>query len=182
MFDIESVHFTKWDMYEVLKEITNENSKVLDLGTGGGEKVLEKFPQVNEILGTDYSEEMIKTANKNLKESGKKNIKFEVMDNLNMTTPKEYFDVVVARNTVTDPTQIYETLKPGGYVLIHGVDQHDCHELKRIFGYGQAFNDTKPISVIDYENVLDAGFDDVELVPLHTHEYFKTKKDFLCIL
>ena len=182
MFDIETVHFTNWDMYEVLKEITNENSKVLDLGTGGGEKVLEKFPQVAEVLGTDFSEEMIKTANKNLKESGKKNIKFQVMDNLNMTTPKEYFDVVVARNTVTDPKQIYETLKPGGYVLIHGVDQHDCHELKRIFGYGQAYTDTKPISVIDYENVLDAGFDDVELVPLHSHEYFKTKKDFLSFL
>ena len=90
MFDIETVHFTNWDMYEKLEEITNENSIILDLGTGGGEKVLEKFPQVKEILGTDYSEEMIKTANKNLKESGKKNIKFEVMDNLNMTTPKEY--------------------------------------------------------------------------------------------
>ena len=25
MFDIETVHFTNWDMYEVLKEITNEN-------------------------------------------------------------------------------------------------------------------------------------------------------------
>ena len=68
MFEIESVNFTNWDMYEKLEEITNENYIILDLGTGGGEKVLEKFPQVKEILGTDFSEEMIKTANKNLKE------------------------------------------------------------------------------------------------------------------
>ena len=37
----------------------------------------------------------------------------------------------------------------------------DCHELKRIFGRGQAYNDTKPISIIDYENILDAKFKDV---------------------
>lgn len=182
MFEIKTINYTNWDLYEKLKKITNENSKVLDLGTGGGEKVLTKFPQVKEVLGTDFSKEMIKTANKNLLKSKRKNIKFEVMDNLNMTTPKEYFDVVVARNTVTDPKQIYETLKSGGYVLIHGVDQHDCHELKKIFGYGQAYNDTKTISIIDYENVLDAGFVDVELIPIHTHEYFKTKKDFLSFL
>ena len=182
MFEFETVNFTNWDLYKKLKEIANENSKVLDLGTGGGEKVLEYFPKVKEILGTDFSKEMIKTANQNLIESKKENIRFEVMDNLNMTTPKEYFDVVVARNTVTDPKQIYNTLKPGGFILIHGVDQHDCHELKRIFGYGQAYNDKKSISIIDYENVLDAGFFDVELVPIHTHEYFKTKKDFINFL
>ncbi len=182
MFNIESVHFTNWEMYEILKKITNKNSKVLDLGTGGGEKVLKEFPEVQEILGTDYSPEMIKTANKNLKKSKKKNIRFEIMDNLHMTTPKEYYDVVVARNTVTDPKQIYETLKPGGYLLIRGVDKFDCHELKRLFGYGQAYLDKNPISIIDYDNVLDAGFVDVELVPLHTVEYFKTRKDFLGFL
>lgn len=175
-FEIKTIRKTDWDMFELLKEITNKNSKVLDLGTGGGEKVLKKFPEVKEILATDFSTEMIKTANKNLKMSGRKNITFRKMDNLNMDTPKEYFDVVVARHTPTAPKQIYETLKPNGYLIVQGVDMFDCHELKRIFGRGQAYNDTKPISIIDYENILDAGFKDVELIPVHEIEYFKDEE------
>lgn len=175
-FEIKTIRKTNWDMFELLKKLTNENSKVLDLGTGGGEKVLKKFPNVKEILGTDLSTEMIKTANKNLKMSGRKNITFRKMNNLNMDTPKEYFDVVVARHTPTDPKQIYETLKPGGYLIVQGVDMFDCHELKRIFGRGQAFTDTRPISIIDYENILDANFKDVELIPIHEIEYYKDKE------
>jgi SAM-dependent methyltransferase len=175
-FEIKTRRKTDWDMFKLLKELTNENSKILDLGTGGGEKLLKKFPEVKEILGTDLSSEMIKTANKNLEKSGRKNITFKIMDNLNMDTPKEYFDVVVARHTPTDPKQIYEALKPGGYLIVQGVDMFDCHELKRIFGRGQAFHDTKPISIIDYENILDAQFKDVELIPIHEIEYFKDRE------
>ena len=90
-----------------------------------------------------------------------------------MDVEKNYYDAIVARNTVTDLKTIYESLKENGYVLIHGVDKYDSHELKRIFGYGQAYFDKKPISIVDYENSLDAGFKDVELVPIHSVEYFK---------
>lgn len=175
-FEIKTIRKTDWDMYKLLEELTDKNSKVLDLGTGGGEKVLKKFPKVKEIIATDFSSEMIKTAKENLKKSGRQNITFRIMDNLNMDTPKEYFDVVVARHTPTNPKQIYETLKKGGYLIVQGVDMFDCHELKKIFGRGQAFHDTKPISVIDYENILDANFKDVELIPVHEVEYFKDKE------
>ena len=181
MFQIESDKLTDWDMYEILKSITNKDSKILDLGTGGGEKVLERFPHC-EILGTDYSEGMIETAKKNLEKSGRSNITFRIMDNLAMDVDDDYFDVVVARNTVTDPKQIYKALKNGGYLLIHGVDRDDCYSLKRIFGRGQGYHDKKPISIVDYENVLDAGFLDVELVPIHEREYFKNRELFKAFL
>ena len=178
-FEIETESLTNWDLYEILNKITNKNSKLLDLGTGGGEKLLKSFPEAKEILGTDFAEPMIETANKNLKASKRKNITFKVMDNLKMDVPNDYFDVVVARNTVTDPKQIYKCLKKGGYLLIHGVDKYDCHSLKMIFGKGQAYKDITPISIIDYENVLNAGFKEVELIPIHKREYFKNKKLFI---
>lgn len=181
-FEIETESLTNWDLYEELKRLTNKDSKVLDLGTGGGEKVLKCFPDCKEILATDYSEGMIETALKNLKESGRKNITFRIMDNLNMDVPDNYFDVVVARNTVTDPIEIYKCLKPGGYLLVHGVDKDDCWSLKMLFGKGQGFNDTKSISIIDYENVLKAGFKDVELIPIHKREYFKNEYLFKSFL
>ena len=175
-------NFTRWDMYEILKDNSNSESRVLDLGTGGGEKVLKYFPEVKEIIATDFSEEMIKTANKNLKNSDKKNITFRQMDNLNMNTPDNYFDIVVARHTCIDTEQIYKTLKTNGLLILRGVDKLDCWELKRLFGKGQAYKDPKPISLIDYENILDAGFKDVELVPIHIREYYKTKNDLLALL
>ena len=175
-------YLTDWDFYKLLKQNTNENSIVLDLGTGGGEKLLKYFPECKEILGTDFSEKMIKTANKNLKESGRKNISFKQMDNLNMDTPDNYFDVVVARHTCIDAEQIYKTLKPGGKLLLRGVDKLDCWGLKLLFERGQAFKDEKPISLIDYENILNAGFKSVELVPIHVREYYKTLNDLLALL
>ena len=178
-FEIESESLTKWDLYELLKKLTNKESRILDLGTGGGEKVLKYFPEVKEILATDYSEGMIETAKKNLEASGRKDVTFRLMDNLKMDVPENYFDIVVARNTVTDPKQIYKCLKKGGYLLIRGVDKYDCWNLKLLFGKGQGINDNKPISIVDYENVLNACFNDVELVPIHERDYYKNKELFI---
>ena len=36
--------------------------------------------------------------------------------------------------------------------------------------------------MIDYENILDAGFKNVELIPIHVREYYKTKEDLLALL
>ena len=181
-FEIETEDFTNWDLYEILKKITNKDSKILDLGTGGGEKVLECFPDCAEILGTDFSPAMIETANQNLAKSGRKNISFRLMDNLAMDVPENYYDVVVARHTVTNPKQIYKCLKKGGTLLIRGVDRDDCWSLKLLFGRGQGYLDSKPISLVDYEAVLAAGFKDVELVPLHQREYFKNEHLFKTFL
>ena len=65
-FEIESELLTNWKMFEILNDIATKKSKILDLGTGGGEKVLKYFPECEEILGTDFSQGMIDTANKNL--------------------------------------------------------------------------------------------------------------------
>ena len=177
-FEIESESLTNWDLDEILNNLATKDSRILDLGTGGGEQLLEHFPDCQEILGTDFAEEMIETAKRNLKKSGRKNIDFRLMDNLKMDVPDNYFDIVVARHTVTDPKQIYKCLKDGGHLLIRGVDKDDCWSLKMTFGRGQAFHDERPISIIDYENVLNAGFKDVELVPIHEREYYKDLKLF----
>ena len=180
--DYTSEVFTDWIYEDEIKKRVNENTRILDLGTAAGEKVLKKFPDCAEILGTDFSNEMIETANKNLLQSKRKNISFRVMDNLKMDTPDDYFDLVTARHTIIDPVQIYKTLREGGQLIIRGVDKLDCWSLKRMFGRGQAYHDIKPISLIDYEAIMDANFKNVELIPLHVIEYYKTKKDLYALL
>lgn len=175
-------NLTNWDLYKILNDYTSPDCKILDLGTGGGEKVIKNFPITKEIIATDFSQEMINTANKNLAKTERKDILFKQMDNLNMTTPNDYFDMVVARHTCIDANGIYKTLKNGGKLLLRRVDKLDCWQLKKLYGKGQAFKDDKPISLIDYENILDAGFKNVELVPIHIREYYKTKEDLLALL
>ena len=177
-----SEEFTNWFYEEEIKKHSNQSSRILDLGTAAGVKVLKYFPDCEEILVTDFSSEMIETANKNLIKSGRKNISFRVMDNLKMDTPDNYFDIVTARHTVIDSKQIYKTLKKDGLLIIRGVDKLDCWSLKKLFNRGQAYHDLKPISQIDYEKILDTGFKDVELIPLHVIEYYKTKADLYALL
>ncbi len=178
----EEESLTNWDLYDELRKYSNSKTKILDLGTGGGENLLKFFPETEEILGTDFSHEMIKTAKENLIKSKRKNISFKIMNNLEMDTPNNYFDIVVARNTCIDAKQIYNTLKNNGKLILRGVDKLDCWSLKKMFNRGQAFDDIKPISMIDYENILNAGFKHVELVPIHVREYYKSKEDLLALL
>lgn len=182
MINYTEENLTNWDLYQLLEANSNNESKILDLGTGGGEKVLNFFPECKEILATDFSQEMINTAKENLIKTGRKNITFRKMDNLKMDTPNDYFDIVVARHTCIDAQQIYNTLKKDGILLLRGVDKLDCWNLKLLFGKGQAFKDEKPISLIDYDNIINAGFKHVELVPIHIREYYKTNEDLLALL
>lgn len=174
--------FTNWNYEDEIKKRVTKKSRVLDLGTAAGEKILKEFPECFEILGTDFSAEMINSANKNLAKSNKNNISFQVMDNLNMDTPDNYFDIVTARHTIIDPIQIYKTLKNEGQLILRGVDKLDCWSLKMMFKRGQAYYDIKPISQIDYEAIINAGFKDVELIPIHVIEYYKTKEDLYALL
>ena len=174
--------YTKWIYEEEIEKRTTSESKILDLGTAAGEKVLKYFPDCAEILGTDFSEKMIASANRNLLKSKRKNISFRLMDNLHMDTPDNYFDIVTARHTKTDPKQIFKTLKEGGFLIIRGVDKLDCWYLKRKFGKTKGQNNSEPISLREYEAIIDAGFKEVELIPIHDIEYYRTKEDLYALL
>ena len=86
-------NLTNWDFYEKIRENSNEKSLCLDLGTGGGERVLNNYPDVGMIIATDFSEEMIKTAKENAKNYPNKRVRFTKMNNLEMNFQKETFDL-----------------------------------------------------------------------------------------
>ena len=171
-----------WDFYNKIKENSNEKSVCLDLGTGGGEKVLKYYPKVKKIIATDFSHEMIDTANKNLSTSGVENVEFKVMDNLKIEFPDETFDVISARHTIINAEEIYRCLKPNGVLVIEGVDKEDCQELKDVFGRGQAYNDEIAISQKDYSDLKNAGFENIKFDKIIEYEYYETEEDLLALL
>ena len=172
-----------WDMYEEIKNYTNEKSLILDLGTGGGEKVVSKMPKnVGMIIGTDLSPKMVETAKENLKKHPEVRAKFAVMDNLKLEFPDGLFDIVSARHTIINAKEIFRVLNKNGVLIVRGVDKYDCWDLKELFGSGQCFNDKIPISIQDYNDIKEAGFKEVKLIELKANEYFKTKEDLFALL
>ena len=175
-------NLTNWNYWDKIKENTNEKSLCLDLGTGGGEKVLKNYPEVGMLIATDFSEEMIKTAKENAKRYPNKRVKFTKMNNLEMNFPKETFDLISARHTIINAKQIYNCLAKGGTVVIRGVDKRDCWEIKELFGRGQAYNDEIAISEKDYQDLVEAGFKNVEKVKILQNEYYETEDDLKALL
>ncbi len=175
-------NLTNWDFYEKIRENSNEKSLCLDLGTGGGERVLKSYPDVGMIIATDFSEEMIKTSKENAKKYLNKRVKFTKMNNLEMTFPKETFDLISARHTIINAKQIYDCLVPGGTIVIRGVDKKDCWEIKEFFGRGQAYNDEIAISEKDYLDLKEAGFKNIERVEILQNEYYETEDDLMALL
>lgn len=178
----KSENVTTWDFYQKIKENTNEKSLCLDLGTGGGENVLNNYPDVGMIIATDFSEEMIKTAKNNIKYYTNKKIKFTKMNNLEMSFPKETFDLISARHTIIDAKQIHNCLVSSGIVVIEGIDKEDCWEIKELFGRGQSYNDEISISEKDYLDLKEAGFKDIEKVKILQNEYYETENDLMALL
>lgn len=178
----ETENLTNWDFYEKIKENTNEKSLCLDLGTGGGERVLKNYPEVGMVIATDFSEKMIKTAKENAKKYQNKRVKFTKMNNLEMSFPKETFDLISARHTIIDAKQIYNCLVTGGTVVIRGIDKKDCWEIKALFRRGQAYNDEIAISEKDYLDLKEVGFNNIEKVQILKNEYYKTEDDLMALL
>ena len=118
----ETEKLTDWDYIEEIRKHTNENSLCLDLGTGGGEKVLKEYPKVRMVIATDFSKEMIYTAKESAKNYKRRDVKFVVMDNLEMKFPRGLFDLVSARHTKINAKQIYDCLTKDGTLVIEGVD------------------------------------------------------------
>ena len=175
-------NLTNWNYWKKIKENTNEESLCLDLGTGGGEKVLENFPDVGMIIATDFSKEMIKKAKENAKKYPNKRVKFTKMNNLEMNFPKGTFNLISARHTIINAKQIYNCLVQGGVIIIEGVDNKDCWEIKELFRRGQAYNDEIAISEKDYLDLKEAGFKNIEKVEILQNEYYETEDDLMALL
>ncbi len=186
-WDFSKINYTiekisNWDFYKTISNYSNSSSLCLDLGTGGGENLLKYYPEVGYIIATDNSEEMLKTAKNNLKNYPNKRVKFILCDNLNLNFPNEMFDLISARHTSINYQLNYNLLVKGGVLVIEGVDTKDCFELKEIFNRGQDFNSKEILSKSEYENLLNVGFQKVELINDPFNEYYKSKNDLLDLL
>lgn len=70
-WDFSSVKTTKenvkWQLYDLVAKHASTHPFLLDLGAGGGHRLLKIADQFSLVIGIDSAASMIKTAHKNLK-------------------------------------------------------------------------------------------------------------------
>lgn len=157
---------------KVLKDnLPNKNNiRALDLGTGAGFFAFLLDELGIEVVGIDYSQEMIDEANINKKELGKDKITFKRMDAMNLEFEDESFDFIITRNvtwTLPDPKKAYEemvrVLKPNGRLL-----NFDAN-------YGKAFKKMNDEDIHKaYENQTNSKYKKV----LQSEEQMKERNNF----
>lgn len=173
-----------FDYFKWIEKYTNNQSICLDLGTGGGEKLLKNYPKVKKIIGIDNSKEMIKTANINLEKSERKNenIEFIKMDTNKLEFEENTFDIVTARHTNLNVKEIKRVLKSNGLLIIEGVAKDDCLELKEKVGRGQCYFDRISVENMEYSELKNGGFEFIENKMMILNEWYHSKNDLMTLL
>ena len=83
----------------LVRNYLTSSSRVLDIGTGGGEKFLTLAPNFGKGIGIDISDEMIQTAHENQSKMQINNVSFNVMSADALQLPDSNFDIVLNRHS-----------------------------------------------------------------------------------
>lgn len=171
---------SKFQYFDEINNNISENTLLLDIGTGGGEK-LSSLISNNCLMkiGTDFSEEMIKIAKKNNK--NKKMCFFE-MDSDKLNFPNEFFDIITARHTPFNLKEVTRLLKQDGLFFSEQVDEDDCKELKELFGRGQGYNEKNKLIDKIKTDIKGNELKQIEFYDITQEEYYKTEEDLLFLL
>lgn len=177
------VEGTGWDFYREVVNRAKPSDILLDIGTGGGEKVLEIADSYSLIVGIDNSKEMINTARTNLTNSQVSNVRFFELPAEHLRFPEGFFDLASSRHCSFDALELAKVLKKGGYFLTQQVSEGDKLNLKKAFGRGQSFGEKDGSLKEAYiQKLKTAGFSKVEAFEYDADEYYETPEDLIFLL
>ena len=175
----------KWVFLEVVKGYVTDGTFLLDIGTGGGEKLLEVAKIAGKAYGIDNQQSMIDAANKNLAEMKMRNVEFKLADAKNLPFPQGYFDVVMCRHAPFYAQQVYRVMKSKGTFLTQQVhSEKDAINIKRVFGRGQGFGREREANPIRryIRELKAAGFEILRRDTYNATEYYADMADLIFLL
>jgi SAM-dependent methyltransferase len=119
-----------WDYHDVVRCYLRSSDAVLDVGTGGGERLRDLAGSFGYGLGIDIDPEMVHVANEN---SAAGNLAFRVGSERLESVP-EKFDVIINRHAPFDLNAVAVHLKPGGYFITQQVGERNMACVKAALG------------------------------------------------
>lgn len=139
-----------WSYEKIARELLSSASSALDLGTGGGERLLEfkdVFPA--RTTATEGYRRNFVLARKRLRPFDIEVV--ECNDSLRQVLPfkSEEFDLVINRHTAFNVSEVERVLTPGGVFLTQQIDGSNLADLSA------AFDDEQPWPFITLEFFLE---------------------------
>ena len=127
-----------WDFDAHCLAAMRSARRVLDQGTGGGERliaIIEQLgPDAPEIWATEGWEPNIPVATENLKGYGVEVRACDAESGDSIPWPDNYFDVVMSRHESFSAEEVARVLRPAGIFLTQQVSGDNCLELLTRFG------------------------------------------------
>jgi SAM-dependent methyltransferase len=118
-----------WDYLDVAARYLRPSDVVLDVGTGGGERLRDLASSFGRGLGIDADPEMVRLA----RESPAGNLSFRVCSERLESVPGA-FDVILDRHAPFDLTAIEARLRPGGFFITQQVGERNMACVKAALG------------------------------------------------
>ncbi|PEI75118.1 SAM-dependent methyltransferase [Bacillus wiedmannii] len=172
-----------WDFYREVKERCKPSHILLDVGTGGGENVLNIASLAKLLIGIDDSNGMIATAHSNLKKSGIQNVEFLQMDSEALVFPHAHFDIASSCHAPFTATELSKVMKKDAVFLTQQVSEHDKLNLKEAFGRGQCLGERDGTLKEKYMRELSsAGFERVQVSEYDVTNYYSSPEDLIFLL
>lgn len=142
-WDFSRVRFSRdpipWDYETITPRFLRLDDIVLDIGTGGGERLLQLADHLGEAIGIDHDPIMIETAKQNLTEADQADIAdkvtFEVMNAEALSFADETFDTVLSRQAPVDTSEVLRVLRPGGLFITQQIGPWNTQNILQTFGY-----------------------------------------------
>jgi SAM-dependent methyltransferase len=125
-----------WAYQDIVRRYVTPSSRVLDVGTGGGEVFLSLAPYFGQGVGIDRKVRMIRTAIENRAPALRDKVSFVVMKGQALGFPDDTFDVVMNRHASIFFEEVVRVLRPGGYFITQQVGGRNAQSIFDAFGWG----------------------------------------------
>jgi SAM-dependent methyltransferase len=124
-----------WDYLDVVARYLRPTDTVLDIGTGGGERLLDLSGKCRNAVGVDPDPEMVRVARINAENTT--NVQFEVASAEQLAPLGDRtFDVVLTRQAPIHVPELDRYTKPGGYFISQGIGARNMDNIRQAFNTG----------------------------------------------
>jgi SAM-dependent methyltransferase len=167
---------------KILSNLSDNGSKILDVGCGHGDFTVRFSSIAKQIVGIDITEGFVVTANKNLGNDSIQFLQIIAKDRLPFTD--NYFDVAFTKK---GPTEWYQegnrVVRPGGLVcgLYHGGTDGGLRRLfPGLYSPAGEINFQRAIEKLKINlRIEESGLSDIHVEPIEEIEYLASPEDVL---
>lgn len=151
----------RWNYFSKIRPYLYNVDRLLDLGTGGGEKLSKFTPLPKETYATEGYKPNVEIAKKNLEPLGIQVIEVDGEDKLPFED--NYFDLVIDRHEAYCPQEIYRILADNAHFITQQVGSSSIINLIQLF-------DNKGLEVSNWnlnyakKELLQANFEIVDSI------------------